>query len=104
MSFLPWVFTFFGVLIGAAYVGVGATVVRAAKPQAGYLLIAAGALEIVLVCCTAVAFRVVEVEFGGAAGMALMLLSTLEKAVFGVLLAVAAVMLANSIREDAPPS
>lgn len=102
-ALIPWLYTFFAVLIGVAYLGVGATVVRAAKPTAGYLLIGAGALEILTTCCNMIAYRVVEIDYGGVANIGLMLLGTLQTALTGVLIAVAAVMLANAVRAlDAP--
>lgn len=47
-----WVLLLVHVAIGLGLVGVGATVARKAHAAAGYLLIGAGALEVVLTCCT----------------------------------------------------
>ena len=49
---LTLLFTCTGMLIGLGFVGVGAAVVRRANPMSGYLFIAAGALMILLDCCT----------------------------------------------------
>ena len=49
---LSVLFTCTGMLIGLGFVGVGAAVVRKANPMSGYLFIGAGALMILLDCCT----------------------------------------------------
>ena len=39
-------------LLALAFIGLGATVLRKAKPSAGYLFIGVGVLELLFSCCT----------------------------------------------------
>ncbi|HJL15706.1 MAG TPA: hypothetical protein RMH99_08625 [Sandaracinaceae bacterium LLY-WYZ-13_1] len=48
---MPWMATCIGLLVAIALIGVGASVVRAARPTSGYLLVAAGVLELLMRCC-----------------------------------------------------
>jgi hypothetical protein len=42
----------FGVLVALALIGVGASIVRSARPMSGYLMALAGLLELLGTCCS----------------------------------------------------
>ncbi len=90
--------------LSVAYIGVGATAVRKAKPIAGYLLIAGGVLGMLVSCCMS-AVNVVDLDpdVRGMAGVVLGLSDLLHTVVHGACLIGAAVMLANAAKNDAPP-
>lgn len=102
---VSWGFTCVGLIVALAYIGVGATVVRAARPMSGYLLIGVGALELVMQCCS-LGVRLAEPrgDAGELVAVAMPLLGTFETLLLGVLVAVAAVGLAKEARELGSPS
>jgi hypothetical protein len=101
-----------GFLVSLAFVAVGASVVRAAKPMSGYLMVAAGLLELVTVCCVAgfssEAARVALIDSGVDADAQMILhlvvgaASMLVDVIVGVLLVVSVVGLAKAVREAKP--
>lgn len=97
-----------GLLVALALIGVGATVVRKARPTSGYLFIAAGALELLMRCCRfgATPERMMDMFADGDVARWTMigmgLLSILDWMIVGVLLAVALVGLARDLRATAP--
>ena len=101
---MMWAYSCFGVLVSLAFIGVGATVVRAARPTSGYLFIAAGALELLAQCCsTATAFpmlRETDMDYDTVrlVMMGSGVLGALETIVFGVLVALALAGLAKELR------
>lgn len=102
----------FGILIALAFIGVGASVVRAAKPQSGYLMVAAGVLELLATCCASALFsepaRVALLDSGvypdvqRSMHLAVGVVSLLVDLVVGVLLAVSVIGLAKAAREAKP--
>jgi hypothetical protein len=102
----------FGILIALAFIGVGASVVRAAKPQSGYLMVAAGVLELLTTCCASALFsqpmRVtlldsgVDAEAQATLYLVFGVVSLLVDLVVGVLLALSIVGLAKAARQAKP--
>lgn len=90
---------FFG--LSVAYIGVGATTVRKAKPVAGYLLIAGGALGLLVSCCMS-GVNVVDLDpdVREVAGTVLGLSDLLHTVVHGGCLISAGTMLANAKKRD----
>lgn len=98
-----WGFSCVGLLVGLAYIGVGATVVRAAKPTAGYMLIGIGALQLLMRCCTTgLSFADLTGDTADAAYLGMSLLGMGETVLVGALVAAAAVMLAKAAQPTSP--
>ena len=95
-----------GLLLALALIGVGASVVRKARPTSGYLFIAAGALELLIRCCRFATDpqRLYEHDLLRAYDemrvmiIGVQLIAALEWLIVGVLLAVALAGLARDLR------
>ena len=97
-----WGFSCVGLLVGIAYIGVGASVVRAAKPAAGYMLIAVGAVQLLLRCCsTGLGFADLSGDTADVVYLGMNLLNMGETVLVGALVAAAAVMLAKAAQPSA---
>ncbi len=99
-----WADTCIGIFLALAFIGVGATVVRTARPMSGYLLVGAGVLELLSSCCTGVArasqfygfvggYEGLRIAYGSSA-----LGSALVQLIAGVLLAIAVSGLASAVK------
>lgn len=98
-----------GFLTALAFIGVGASVVRVAKPMSGYLMIAAGLLELISLCCLGFVTSdyLYELDLGSDAtsmtyGFSMMA-GSLVHLIIAVLLAVSMVGVAKAAKAAAPP-
>ncbi|MBW2461049.1 MAG: hypothetical protein JRH11_05350 [Deltaproteobacteria bacterium] len=98
-----------GFLLAVALIGVGAAVIRPANAKAGYLFIAAGAIELLTRCCTSglspdnlLQTGQVDYDVIGPMIMFTRVAGTFEALVIGILLAVALVLLARDATADPP--
>ncbi|MGE0786825.1 MAG: hypothetical protein AB7S26_14230 [Sandaracinaceae bacterium] len=94
----------FGIVIALAFIGIGATIVRSAKPTSGYMTIAVGVIGLAMTCCSTVA-GLDALELGDASRavfLGLQLLHMVEGVLMVGLVSAAAVGLANALRD--PPT
>lgn len=98
-----------GFLTALAFIGVGASVVRMAKPVSGYLMVAAGLLELLSTCCLGFVTSdyLYELDLGGdetsmTYGFS-MILGALVHLIVAVLLAASMVGVAKAHKATAPP-
>lgn len=100
--------TCIGLIAALALIGVGATVVRKARPTSGYLFIAAGVLELLMGCCRfgsspeRMMEMVADPDVVHFTLLGVSALAILEWLIVGVLIAVALVGLARDLRATTP--
>ena len=102
-------FTCTAMLLGLAFIGVGAAVLRKANPMSGYLFIGAGAIMFLMRCCLGFSSFENLIEAGVDYDMLqlVMLIKTLfrsgEMILVAILLAVALVGLAKKVPANPAP-